>query len=286
MPILRRLIGLFESRGIQISTGLSPWQFDNLSLANFTWFLKDGRSLTNGLGIAMQEIYFLECLFERFRPKTIFAIGNSTGWSSVALALLNPEARVVAIDAGFDRNALAGIDFTNRLAAEEGLDLRAVKALSPQDVDAVVREYMPGAIDFAFVDGYHTAEQVVLDFTALRAHAAAACVYLFHDVQDFKLHRGLEEIARQSGLAWALLRGTPSGMAIVYDASLLPSLPEDIAPFRGHPAAFALLEHEALKSRHYRAFKLGRSLSRRLVWLRRRLAISDAAGRSRRSAGH
>src|SRR6266852_2813801 len=134
MPILRCLVALYDSRGIEISTGLSPWHFDNLALANFTWFIRDGRSMTNGFGIAMQEIYFLECLFERFRPRRIFAIGNSTGWSSFALALANPQARVVAIDAGFDRNALAGIEFTNAVAAAEGLDLRAVRAVSPQDV--------------------------------------------------------------------------------------------------------------------------------------------------------
>ena len=47
-------------RGIEISTGLNPCHFDNLPQATFTWFIRDGASLTNGLGIAMQEIYFLE----------------------------------------------------------------------------------------------------------------------------------------------------------------------------------------------------------------------------------
>jgi hypothetical protein len=270
MPILRRLVGLYESRGIEISTGLSPCHFDNLPLANFTWFMRDGRSLTNGLGIAMQEIYFLECLFDRFHPKTIFAIGNSTGWSSFALALSNPAARVVAIDAGFDRNALAGIEFTCQVAAEEGLDLRAVKAVSPQDVAAVAREHLPGPVEFAFIDGYHSVEQVVLDFEALRAHADPACVYLFHDVHDFALQPGIEEIARRSGLAWEVLLGTPSGMAIVYDPARSPTLRDDIAPFRARPAAVALFKREALRVRHRRVYKLGRSFARRAAWLRRR----------------
>src|SRR5258708_1297550 len=128
MPILKRLTGLYESRGILISTGLNPCHFGNLLQANFTWFIKDGKSLTNGLGIAMQEVYFLECLFAALHPKNIFAIGNSAGWSSFALSLLNPTARVVAIDAGFDQNALEGLEFTNRVAAEEGLNLRLVKS--------------------------------------------------------------------------------------------------------------------------------------------------------------
>ena len=77
MPILKRLTGLYERRGILISTGLNPCHFGNLPSAAFTWFIKDGESLTNGLGIAMQEVYFLECLFARLKPKSIFIIGNS-----------------------------------------------------------------------------------------------------------------------------------------------------------------------------------------------------------------
>src|SRR5260370_20736804 len=129
MPILKRLTALYESRGIHISTGLNPCHFGNLRQVNFTWFIKDGKSLTNGLGIAMQEVYFLECLFATLRPKNLFIIGNSAGWSSFALALLHPAARVVAIDARFDQNALEGLDFTHRVAPEEGLGLGAVRAV-------------------------------------------------------------------------------------------------------------------------------------------------------------
>jgi hypothetical protein len=269
MPILRRLVALYESRGIEISTGLNPCHFGNLPQANFTWFIRDGRSLTNGLGIAMQEVYFLECLFERFRPRSIFAIGNSAGWSSLALALLNPQAKLVAIDAGFDQNALAGLAFTNEVAAAEGLDLTVVKAVSPEGVAAVVAAHLPAPIEFAFIDGYHAADQVVRDFAALQAHAAPACVYLFHDVHEFHLQSGIDEIVRRSGLTASLLLGTPSGMAVVYDPARLPSLDADIAPFRARPAALALLEREVMKSRHRRAFRLGRSIAKRLKWRRR-----------------
>ena len=273
MPILKRLTGLYESRGIHISTGLNPCHFGNLPQANFTWFIKDGASLTNGLGIAMQEVYFLECLFEGLRPRNLFIIGNSAGWSSFALALLNPAARVVAIDAGFDQNALEGIEFTNRVAREEGLDLRAVQAVSPDGVAAVAASQLAGAIDFAFIDGYHSAEQVVRDFVALRAHADPGCVYLFHDVHEFKLQSGLDEIARLSGLTWQLLLGTPSGMAVVYDARLCPALAAEISPFCAHEQALALLEAEVWKSRHRRRHRLRRSIAKRVGWLRARLGL-------------
>src|SRR5262245_733219 len=110
VPVLARLVSLYESRGIQISTGLNPVHFERFPLVPFTWFIKDGESLTNGLGIALQEIYFAECLFERFHPTRILVIGNSFGWSTFALALTNPSANVVAIDAGLDRNSLEGIE--------------------------------------------------------------------------------------------------------------------------------------------------------------------------------
>jgi hypothetical protein len=264
MPILPRLVSLFESRGISISTGLSPAHFDNLALANFTWFIKDGESLTNGFGIAMQEIYFLECLFDRLHPRNVFAIGNSTGWSSLALALINPASRVVAIDAGFDRNSLEGIDFTNRVASEEKLDLRAVKAVSPQDVARVARDELPGPIEFAFIDGYHSVEQVVLDFAAVRAHADPACVYLFHDVHDFALGPGLDEIQRSSGLAWTLLLGTPSGMGIVYDPARHPGLASAIAPFHARPEAVGVITRAAWARRHRHLARWRRSLAKRL----------------------
>jgi predicted O-methyltransferase YrrM len=277
MPILKQLIQLYESRGIEISTGLNPCHFGNLKQAGFTWFIRDGKSLTNGLGIAMQEVYFLECLFERFRPRTLFAIGNSAGWSSLALALLNREARVVAIDAGFDQNALAGIAFTNRVAAEEGLDLKVVEAVSPAGVAAVASQHLGRKIDFAFIDGYHEAGQVVLDFAAIEAAADPACVYLFHDVYEFGLQGGIDEITRRSGLHAELLLGTPSGMAIVFDPARHPMLIEDIAPFRARPTALALLEREALRNGHRRAYKLGRSLARRAAWLRKRRGRNASA---------
>jgi hypothetical protein len=171
VPILPRLVAFYESRGIGIATGLNPSHFKNFPHAPFTWFVKDGASLTNGLGIALQEVYFLECLFARFHPKSVFAIGNSLGWSTLALALANPQARVLAIDAGFDRHSRAGIDFTNRVAAEEGLAVRAVIGKSPEDVTPILRDEAMPPVEFAFIDGYHAIEQV----PARRPRGPPAC---------------------------------------------------------------------------------------------------------------
>ena len=264
MPIIARLAALYESRGIEVATGLNPTHFGNFPLAPYTWFFRDGESLTNGLGIALQEIYFLECLFARFRPQRLFAIGNSAGWSTLALALLNPAARVLAIDSGSDRNALEGIAFTNRVATEEGLPARVVEGRSPEDVSRILRDEAMTPVDFAFIDGYHSVAQVRLDFAAVRGAAAADCVYLFHDVATFALHSGIEAITRESGLVAQLLPGTPSGMAIVYDRALSAATIEaDIAPFIAAPAALALIEEAAWRHRHRHLARWRRSLEKR-----------------------
>ena len=199
MPIIGRLTAIYRSRGIEIATGLNPSHFDDFPLAPFTWFLKDGESLTNGLGIALQEIYFLECLFARYRPAHLFAIGNAMGWSTLALGLLNPQGKVLAIDAGLDRNSLAGIDFTNAAALKEALPVTVLRGRSPEDVGHVIGEQAMLPIDFAFIDGHHSTEQVAFDFGALRPHAAANCVYLFHDVATFALAPAIERLAAEIG---------------------------------------------------------------------------------------
>ena len=268
MPILARLVDLYEKRGIQVSTGLNPNHFANYPYAPFTWFIREGKSLTNGLGIAAQEIYFLECLFARCHPQRLFIIGNSAGWSTLALGLLNPAARVLAIDAGFDGNSLEGIEFTNRVATEEGIAAKAVKGVSPADVAEILRAQTMAPVDFAFIDGLHTVAQVQLDFDAIRPHAAPDCVYLFHDVQAFNLHEGIARIAEKSGLAWHLLLGTTSGMVIMHDGSREPPWLADIAPFAARPATVDLIRGAAWDHRHRHLARWRRSLRKRLDRLR------------------
>jgi predicted O-methyltransferase YrrM len=263
MPIIARLAALYENRDIHIATGLNPSHFDNYPLAPFTWFFKDGENLTNGLGISIQEIYFLECLFARFRPKAVFAIGNSLGWSTLALALANPDARVLAIDAATDRLALEGIRFTNSIAKEEGLPVTVVAGSSPGDVAKIFRDQAMPPIDFAFIDGYHSVEQVVLDFDAVSKVAAPGCVYLFHDVESFALTPGVERIAAESGMSWHLLLGTTSGMAIVYDDRSPLDL-ADIAPFAVSAEAVSAVRDAAWAHHHRHLARWRKSLRKRL----------------------
>lgn len=263
MPIIARLAALYQQRGIAIVTGLNPAHFAGFPLAPFTWFLKDGASLTNGLGIALQEIYFLECLFARFRPERLFAIGNSLGWSTLALALLNPDGKVVAIDSGDDRNAQFGIELTNEIARAEELKLSVVVGRSPQDVPRVITEHDLAPLQFAFIDGYHSVAQVQADFAALRPHAGADCLYLFHDVISCSLLPGIEKLAAESGLQFAVFSGTPSGMALVWDPAHHATTPADVAPFSATPEMLDFVRDNAWAYRHRHLARWRRSLRKR-----------------------
>jgi predicted O-methyltransferase YrrM len=256
------LFELYQRRGYALASGLNPLHWHGLAEAPFTNLIKDGASWTNGLGIALQEVYLLETLGAAYHPRRILVIGNSFGWSALAIALANPQAQIVAIDAGFDKNSLAGLELTNAIATEEGLRLRAVKAVSPGDIKQVAREF-DGPIDFAFIDGNHTNEQIVLDWRAVREVAAPDAVYLFHDVHAWKLHDGIERIRRESGLAIELLFATPSGMALGYPPSQKPALAPALSVFAPGPEAIAVIEAMIWRKAHRHSLRWRRSLIKR-----------------------
>ena len=116
------------------------------------------------------------------------------------MSLLLPESRIVAMDTGLDETSRYGLGLTNRMAACAGLqNLRAVQGVSPQDVAAVVDSELDGRVDFTFIDGLHTNEQVVLDFQAIALKAAKDAVYLFHDVHLLILYDGIRRIEQLGG---------------------------------------------------------------------------------------
>jgi len=268
MPVIAQLIDLYRAEGIAISTGLPPHRFGGYGGAPFTWFLKDGKSLTNGLGIAMQEVYLLEHLFAAFQPRRALVIGNAFGWSTLAIAALLKGGRVVALDSGADRNSLEGLALTNRIAAAGKLPAKAVRGESPRDVAGIVDAELGGPVDFAFIDGLHTIAQVVLDYQAVRAKAAPDAVYLFHDVQEFGLGPAIDEIGRLAGRTATALSATQSGMAILLDAAQHPALAGAVAAFAPPETALAVVRQAAWDHRHRHLARWRRSFNKRKARLR------------------
>ena len=184
------LLKVYRRHGFRIRTGLNPLYFGDSDAAFTRLFRDDGTPVSVGAGLAPQEIHFLECLFEGgFRPKNILIIGNAFGWSTNALALLSPDATVVAMDAGSEgKETRVGADLTRTIAAVDDLNVRVVEALSPRDVARVVAaEFGDGRVDFVLIDGLHTNEQLLRDFEAVAPHASADCVFVLHDVLNWHM---------------------------------------------------------------------------------------------------
>jgi pimeloyl-ACP methyl ester carboxylesterase len=218
MPVIADLLEAYEAEGIEISTGLNSWHLKNCAEAPFTWFMRGGKSVTNGLGIALQEVYLLECLFAAWRPARSLIIGNSYGWSTIAIALANRDGRTLGLDTGATVQSVAGIHLTNKIAKKRGLNCYAVAAASPDGVAPTVARELKGPVDFAF--------------------ATPECVYLCHDVLNFDLRPTVVEFAEREGLAFDVLTRTPSGMAIVRPKEVQSSLARAIHAFAGSEELF------------------------------------------------
>jgi hypothetical protein len=143
-------------------------------------------------------------------------IGNSFGWSTLALSLAHRDARVVAIDAGVDEYSVEGIALTNRLAARLGAQAEAVAGRSPEDVAPVLDRLGAAPLDLVFIDGLHTHEQLHADWGAVQPRLADRCIVLCHDVLMLQLAGTFDELAATPGWQSSVLHATTSGMGVLH----------------------------------------------------------------------
>ncbi len=228
-----RLVQLYKRYGLQVLSSVAPILWLRMAtdksapmttLPNdrlFTYVFSEGRLCSGGGGLHMTELYLLECLAEVISPQRIFIIGNAFGWSTLALSLCFPAARVVAIDSDGAPGGNEGVAFVNGVTAAEGLNATAVVATSPQDVARVVEADLGGAIDLVLIDGDHSNDQQTIDFEACRSVASPDCVYLLHDVLNWDLLASFKDLVRAHGTEMnaSLLTRTASGMAVFYPKS-------------------------------------------------------------------
>jgi len=276
MPVLPRLTEIYAREGYAIISGLNPSHYDAFRLAPFTWIVRDGKLASSGLGIALQEVYFFECLMAALDPAPIYVIGNSMGFSTLAVALAAPASRVVAIDTGWDAQSLEGLDLTRRIVAREELNVAVLQGASPDDVARTAADGA-GGVPFGcvFIDGYHSNEQVVKDFAAVRAVSAPDAVYVFHDVRDGGLEPGLNVIARNTpGFSYKVLEGTPSGIAVGSIGPLAPAVAAVVAAFSVPEDARPVLDDALDLWRNRRSVTLRRSVVKRLNALRKVVGLS------------
>jgi predicted O-methyltransferase YrrM len=244
VPVLDDLVAAYAAEGFAISTGLNPTVFHNLHSVPFTWLVRDGVEVADGLGMSLPEIYLLECLAAVQPAESILVIGNSFGWSTLALGLAYPKARVVGLDSAADRFSLEGLELTARLAERLGLrDVFPVRGTSPTDISGKVLDRLGGRIDLAFVDGDHTCDQILEEYRAIRPFLTANAMILFHDVQYCGLQSGFDTIIEESGWQGAMLHATPSGIGFLANEPS-PALARVIAAFAVDPSALEVVRRK------------------------------------------
>jgi hypothetical protein len=152
-----KLVGLYGRYGFTIRSSISPFLLTKLSLnsaedGTFTYAFREGSNIGNlGGGISMSEVALIEDVGQVYAPKRIFAIGCSFGWSTLALALAMPNAKIVAIDIGMG-NGKEGLALTNQIAKENGLNVTGILGASPDDLAATVAAHLDGPIDMVFIE--------------------------------------------------------------------------------------------------------------------------------------
>ena len=158
MSTYNKLCDIYRRWGFRVVAGV-PQAFSTSTSTEFAWLFQNGFPLTHHLGISPQEIYFFESLFEHLHPRNILVIGNAFGWSSLALAILNPNARVLTIEIGEEKFTKSWIEKSNKIADAEGLRSRTALGRSPDDTQDLIRKHL-GPVDFCFIDGAHSPEQL------------------------------------------------------------------------------------------------------------------------------
>jgi hypothetical protein len=164
------------------------------------------------------EVYMIEEISYIFKPKNIFIIGNAFGWSTIVMSLAFPNAKIIALDAGIEgKDAMFGIELTNKIAKNEGLNSYVEYGYSPQDTQKLVSKYFNNnSLDFVFIDGLHTNEQLLKDFYGVVDFCHKQTVYFFHDVINWNMKSSFFEISTYLGKSHdsKILYRTTSGMGI------------------------------------------------------------------------
>lgn len=231
MSILPKLMGIYIDAGYQPLTGYNPHFFQHYLAAPFTKLVKGGKAVSEW-GLALQEIMFLEHFGTYLKPKRVFVVGNAEGWSTIALSLTFPKAKVVGIDPDSPGNQL-----TNKIAKKHKLSVQAVDAASPGDVKPVCDQFLGGPIDFALIDGVHQPDNMTADFEAVRACAAPDTIYVFHDVMMWGLVDAFNALREKYKLDGRVLTRTPSGMAVAWKTAT-PEFVAYVDAFTEHPNVF------------------------------------------------
>ena len=157
-----------------------------------THLRQKGRLVNMSAGISLTDILVLQWV-AGFAPwRRALVIGNAFGFSTFVIASLSSGCYVDAIDAEIEgsENRL-GSDLTRRIASHYFPGVQLTTGFSPQDLTKACRfeKY-----DLIFIDGMHTSEQLVADFSGIKDRRAKSSVVYCHDVGMAGMHAGWDKI--------------------------------------------------------------------------------------------
>ena len=182
-----RIIHFYKTRGYEVLLG-DP---DCL----LTRLLRDGRPVDASSAVSLSDILVFQWI-AGFAPwQRALVIGNSFGFSTLLIAGLCPGCEVDAIDAEVEgsENRL-GSQLTMAIAKEHFPGVRLTIGFSPQDLPRACRF---GAYDFIFIDGWHSNEQLIADFSGIYGRRSENCVVYLHDVGMAKMNSAWSTIQAQ-----------------------------------------------------------------------------------------
>jgi predicted O-methyltransferase YrrM len=121
--------------------------------------------------------------------RAVVEVGTGPGWSALALALIDPQRRVVSLDVE-SRPAHIYARLVRRGVRER------VKFVLAAGADGTGEA---SAVDFLFIDSSHELEETVATFEAWRPRLAPGAIVVFHDYGDPQ-YPGVEQAVEQLGL--------------------------------------------------------------------------------------
>lgn len=238
MLVQEQLILAYAKRGLEVTTGGMLARGGDI-MQEFTSVLRDGKRLGTGWGMSFTELAALEFLSQIWQPRSIYGIGVAFGWSTVALRLFFPAAKIACLDAGVEGlDNMAGIKLTQDILADVAIPTGSAAielGFSPKDTPRTVETHLDGRINFAFIDGMHTNDQQTADFESIRPYLDAEHVVFFHDVRFCKMQDSLRKIAQGYGARAAILSRTTSGIGVVYSENMAFRMGRLTRVFGGQP---------------------------------------------------
>jgi hypothetical protein len=179
MKIFEKLLELYKNYDVE------------LELSKFGDFMKPvGRD--TGYSITKKEVEYFSKYSHMFEDPNIFIVGNAFGFSTFCFYYIFKNCKIDVIDSETEGdNNKDGTILTKKIYQQNSWNIELYSGFSPHDVAKAARlkEY-----DIVFIDGYHSNDQIVLDFDAIKPFLKEKYICFFHDVGFLKLENGFNKI--------------------------------------------------------------------------------------------